>query len=113
MKQTSKVFVLLAVYPAVPAIDWGLDAVGQSLHLDRQLVNIFIFALLALALNLQVGQAGLLQATREEGRVPGSIAGERCELEVLLCGNLFCREPLALLQAGHELGDAAPGGALG
>ena len=55
------VFVLLAVYPAVPVLDWGLDAIGQSLHLDRQLVNIFIFAILALALNLQVGQAGLLQ----------------------------------------------------
>ena len=54
--------VLLAVYPFVPVLDWALEAAtGQALHIDRQLVNIFIFALLALALNLQVGQAGLLQ----------------------------------------------------
>ena len=37
------VFVLLVAYPALPVLDWGLDAAGQSLHLDRQLVNIFIF----------------------------------------------------------------------
>ncbi len=54
--------VLLAVYPFAPVLDWGLEAAtGQALHIDRQLVNIFIFSLLALALNLQVGQAGLLQ----------------------------------------------------
>jgi branched-chain amino acid transport system permease protein len=53
--------LVLALYPAVPVLDWGLDAIGQSLHLDRQLLNVFIFAILALALNLQVGQAGLLQ----------------------------------------------------
>ncbi len=52
----------LAIYPFAPVLDWGLEAAtGQALHIDRQLVNIFIFSLLALALNLQVGQAGLLQ----------------------------------------------------
>src|SRR5690606_31008338 len=34
---------------------------GVQLGLDRQLVNVFIFAILALALNLQAGYAGLLQ----------------------------------------------------
>ncbi len=51
----------LLLYPLFPVLDWGLDAVGQSVRLDRQLVNIFIFGLLALALNIQVGYAGLLQ----------------------------------------------------
>ena len=52
----------LLVYPLVPFLDWGIEAVtGQAIRLDRQLVNIFIFGLLALALNLQVGYAGLLQ----------------------------------------------------
>lgn len=54
--------LLLAIYPFAPVLDWIFDPmIGQSLHIDRQLVNIFIFALLALALHLQVGQAGLLQ----------------------------------------------------
>ncbi|MBM4357738.1 MAG: branched-chain amino acid ABC transporter permease [Deltaproteobacteria bacterium] len=52
----------LAVYPFVPALDLAVQAVtGEALRLDRQLVNIAIFAILALALNLQVGYAGLLQ----------------------------------------------------
>ena len=52
----------LCLYPFFPVLDWGLEAVtGQAVRLDRQLVNIFIFGLLALALNLQVGYAGLLQ----------------------------------------------------
>ena len=54
--------LVLAIYPFAPFLDWGLAAAtGQALHIDRQLLNIFIFSLLALALNLQVGQAGLLQ----------------------------------------------------
>lgn len=54
--------VLAAVYPWVPVLDWLTQAtLGMSLRLDSQLVNIFIFAILALALNLQVGYAGLLQ----------------------------------------------------
>jgi len=54
--------LLLALYPFFPLLDWGFEAAsGQALRLDRQLVNIFVFGLLALALNLQVGYAGLLQ----------------------------------------------------
>lgn len=53
---------LLVLYPFLPFLDQFFDAVfGAQLRLDRQLVNIFIFAILALALNLQVGYAGLLQ----------------------------------------------------
>jgi len=52
----------LVVYPFFPFLDLGFGALfGDQLRLDRQLVNIFIFAILALALNLQVGYAGLLQ----------------------------------------------------
>ncbi len=47
---------LLLLYPLFPF----LDKLFQT-SIDRQLVNIFIFAILALALNLQVGYAGLLQ----------------------------------------------------
>jgi branched-chain amino acid transport system permease protein len=52
---------VLVIYPVVPFLDWGLQAAGLSARLDRQLVNVFVFGLLALALNLQVGYAGLLQ----------------------------------------------------
>jgi branched-chain amino acid transport system permease protein len=53
---------VLALYPFVPFLDHLVEAVtGEALRLDRQLVNIAIFAILALALNLQVGYAGLLQ----------------------------------------------------
>ncbi len=53
---------ILLLYPMLPVLDWGIQAAtGQAPHIDRQLVNIFIFGLLALALNLQVGYAGLLQ----------------------------------------------------
>jgi branched-chain amino acid transport system permease protein len=56
------VLALLLVYPFAPALDWAVEAAtGAPLRLDRQLVNIYIFAILALALNLQVGYAGLLQ----------------------------------------------------
>ena len=56
------VLAVLCIYPFLPVVDWGVEAVaGEPLQLDRQLVNIFIFAVLALALNLQVGYAGLLQ----------------------------------------------------
>jgi branched-chain amino acid transport system permease protein len=53
----------LALYPFVPVIDWAFDAIGLPLGagLANQLVSIFIFAILALALNLQAGYAGLLQ----------------------------------------------------
>ncbi|MBM4377563.1 MAG: branched-chain amino acid ABC transporter permease [Deltaproteobacteria bacterium] len=55
-------FAVLAVYPLVPVLDLAVVALtGEALRLDRQLVNIAIFAILALALNLQVGYAGLLQ----------------------------------------------------
>ncbi len=53
---------LLLLYPFVPIFDHLVEAVfGVALRLDRQLVNIFIFSVLALALNLQIGYAGLLQ----------------------------------------------------
>ncbi len=51
----------LLIYPLAPALDWAMNAAGLPLGIDRALVNIFIFAILALALNLQVGYAGLLQ----------------------------------------------------
>lgn len=52
----------LVVYPFLPVLDMAAEAAtGATLRFDRQLVNIFIFAILALALNLQVGSAGLLQ----------------------------------------------------
>jgi len=52
----------LVLYPFFPFLDLAVDGIfGAQLRLDRQLVNIFIFAILALALNLQVGYAGLLQ----------------------------------------------------
>lgn len=54
------IFVL--AYPFIPVVDIIADYVfGLSLRLDRQLVSVFIFAILALALNLQVGYTGLLQ----------------------------------------------------
>ena len=53
---------VLLLYPFFPVLDQLVQGVFDiSLRLDRQLVNIFIFAILALALNLQVGYAGLLQ----------------------------------------------------
>jgi branched-chain amino acid transport system permease protein len=56
------VLAALLVYPLAPALDWIVEAAtGAPLRLDRQLVNIYIFAILTLALNLQVGYAGLLQ----------------------------------------------------
>jgi len=54
--------LVLLLYPLLPVLDWAVEAAtGSSIRVDRQLVNIFIFAILALALNLQVGYAGLLQ----------------------------------------------------
>jgi len=53
---------VLLLYPFFPVLDDLVQGLfSTSLRLDRQLVNIFIFAILALALNLQVGYAGLLQ----------------------------------------------------
>ena len=53
---------LLVIYPFFPFLDLAVELVtGESLRLDRQIVSIAIFAVLALALNLQVGYAGLLQ----------------------------------------------------
>lgn len=56
------VLVVALIYPFVPFVDVLADSIfGLSLRLDRQLVSVFIFAILALGLNLQVGYAGLLQ----------------------------------------------------
>ena len=53
---------ILLLYPVFPVLDLLVEAVTSTpLRLDRQLVNIYIFAILTLALNLQVGYAGLLQ----------------------------------------------------
>jgi branched-chain amino acid transport system permease protein len=54
-------FALLCVYPFVPFLDWFAEALGATVNFDRQLVGIFIFAIVVLALNVQVGYAGLLQ----------------------------------------------------
>jgi branched-chain amino acid transport system permease protein len=54
--------VLLVIYPFVPFVDLAIGAAGAApIGLERQLVNVFIFGIVALALNLQVGYAGLLQ----------------------------------------------------
>ena len=52
----------LACYPFCTRLDAALDAtLGLPLQLDRQLLSMFIFALLALGLYVQVGLAGLMQ----------------------------------------------------
>ncbi len=62
MKLALIALALCVVYPFFPFIDIAVEQLtGEALRLDRQLVNIAIFAILALALNLQVGYAGLLQ----------------------------------------------------
>jgi branched-chain amino acid transport system permease protein len=54
--------VVLIIYPFFPFVDQLVELLfGASLGLDRQLVNVFIFAVLALALNVQAGYVGLLQ----------------------------------------------------
>ncbi len=56
--------VLLAMvllYPLFPVVDLIAEAGGFSLRLDQRLVTIFIYGLLVVALNVQVGYAGLLQ----------------------------------------------------
>ncbi|HET6284424.1 MAG TPA: branched-chain amino acid ABC transporter permease [Polyangia bacterium] len=56
------ILAVLFLYPMVPVIDWATQAIfGADLQVGSNLVNIMIFAILALALNLQVGYAGLLQ----------------------------------------------------
>lgn len=56
------VLIVLVIYPFFPFLDdLTLAIFDEQLRLDRALVNIFIFGILALALNLQVGYAGLLQ----------------------------------------------------
>jgi branched-chain amino acid transport system permease protein len=53
---------LLVLYPFFPFLDRLFEsAFDVRLGLGRQLVNVFIFAILCLALNLQAGYAGLLQ----------------------------------------------------
>ena len=53
--------VLLLIYPHLPFVDWAFDALGQPILLDQKLVNIFVFGVVVLALNVQVGYAGLQQ----------------------------------------------------
>lgn len=52
---------LVIVYPLFPFIDFLAEGAGFSLRLDQRLVTIFIYGLLVVALNVQVGYAGLLQ----------------------------------------------------
>ena len=52
----------LFLYPLLPVLDWIAGGVfGLDLQIGGNLLNVMIFAILALALNLQVGYAGLLQ----------------------------------------------------
>jgi len=53
--------VFALAYPLLPVVDLAADAAGVPIHLDQRLVTIFIYGLLVVALNVQVGQAGLLQ----------------------------------------------------
>jgi branched-chain amino acid transport system permease protein len=53
--------LVLLIYPFWPFLDQLLGLAGLQPGLDRKLVFIFIWGILALALNLQVGNAGLLQ----------------------------------------------------
>jgi branched-chain amino acid transport system permease protein len=54
--------VALLAYPLFPVLDKLVGgAFGLHLGLDRHLVTVFVFAILALGLNLQAGYAGLLQ----------------------------------------------------
>lgn len=56
------VAVALFLYPLLPVLDWIAGGVfGLDLQIGGNLLNVMIFAILALALNLQVGYAGLLQ----------------------------------------------------
>ncbi|MSQ81360.1 MAG: branched-chain amino acid ABC transporter permease [Myxococcales bacterium] len=57
----SGLLLFALVYPLVPLIDIAADAVDLPIHLDQRLVTIFIYGLLVVALNVQVGYAGLLQ----------------------------------------------------
>src|ERR1044071_3781908 len=53
---------LLLLYPFFPVLDQLVQSMFDiSLRLDRQLVNIFIFAILALAVKLQDGHAPAAQ----------------------------------------------------
>jgi len=54
--------VLVALYPVLPVLDWAAEALtGAPLQLERHILSTLIFALLTLALYLQVGQAGIVQ----------------------------------------------------
>lgn len=52
------VLAILIVYPFAPFIDW---IGGKGLGTSEQMINVYIFAVLALALNVVVGYTGLLQ----------------------------------------------------
>lgn len=61
-KGLSAAAALMLLYPVLPWLDQALDAtLGLPLQLERQLLSFFIFALLALALHVQVGLAGMMQ----------------------------------------------------
>ena len=106
--ETVAVAVLLA-YPFLPVLDWGIEATtGQAVRIDRQLVNVFIFGLLALALNVQVGYAGLLQLGVAAffaigAMTTGVVTVEKYPFQVGLWGALLLA-PIAAGAAGLLLG---------
>lgn len=53
--------VIVLLYPVFPVFDIAAGEAGVLLHLDQRLVTIFIYGILVVALNVQVGYAGLLQ----------------------------------------------------
>lgn len=57
----SLLLVFALLYPLFPLFDLAGEAAGLQLHLDQRLVTIFIYGILVVALNVQVGYAGLLQ----------------------------------------------------
>lgn len=55
-------WLMVALYPCYPFLDLLSEAAfGVPMQLERQLLSMMIFALLTLSLNLQVGQAGIMQ----------------------------------------------------
>ncbi|MSP90387.1 MAG: branched-chain amino acid ABC transporter permease [Myxococcales bacterium] len=106
--ETIALAILLA-YPFLPVLDWGIEAAtGQAVRIDRQLVNVFIFGLLALALNVQVGYAGLLQLGVAAffaigAMTTGVVTVEKYPFQVGLWGALLLA-PVAAGAAGLLLG---------
>jgi branched-chain amino acid transport system permease protein len=96
-------FAALLLFPLLGAV-----APQWSALLERQLVTVFIFAVLVLALNLQVGYAGLLQLGIAGFFAIGAFATgiltvEKYPFQVSFWGALLLA-PLAAALAGFALG---------